>query len=78
MDGINRRGLGAIIGSFALYALVGEARAAAKTGGVARWIDEQQGLAHDHLAALMHQGLQGGGLGGGGRGGGGHGTPEGG
>lgn len=52
MDGISRRELSALIGSFALYALIGEARAASKTR-MARWIDEQQGLAEDLSAGRI-------------------------
>ena len=48
MDALTRRdGMAAILSSFAVYALVGEARAASKRGSVARWIDEQQTLASD-------------------------------
>lgn len=47
MDGISRRDLGAMLGSFAVYALVGEARANPTAGAVSRWIDEQQSLAED-------------------------------
>jgi hypothetical protein len=48
MDLLTRRdGLAAILSSFAVYALVGEARAAWKRGSVAHWIDEQQALASD-------------------------------
>jgi hypothetical protein len=53
MDGISRRDLGAIIGSFAVYALVGEARAKTGKGAIARWIDEQQGLAEDLSAGRI-------------------------
>lgn len=53
MDGVSRRDLGAIISSFAVYALAGEARAASTRGTVARWIDEQQGLAEDLSAGRI-------------------------
>ena len=48
-----REGLATILSSFAVYALVGEARAASSRGGVARWIDEQQTLASDLAAGRI-------------------------
>jgi hypothetical protein len=53
MDGISRRDLGGIVGSFAIYALIGEARAASKGHAIGRWIDEQQGLAEDLSAGRI-------------------------
>ena len=48
MDLMTRRdGLATILSSFAIYALVGEARAASQRGSIARWIDEQQTLASE-------------------------------
>ncbi|NNM77423.1 hypothetical protein HJG53_10950 [Sphingomonas sp. ID1715] len=46
-----REGLASILSSFAVYALVGEARAA--TGSIGRWIDEQQALAEDLAAGRI-------------------------
>lgn len=53
MDGISRRDLGAMLGSFAIYALMGEARAARGAGGMARWIGEQQALAENLSAGRI-------------------------
>ncbi|HEV2570054.1 hypothetical protein [Sphingomonas sp.] len=55
MDPLTRRdGLATILSSFAVYALVGEARAASKRGNVARWIDEQQALASSLAAGRIN------------------------
>src|SRR5690349_21642503 len=52
MDILTRReGLGAILSSFAVYALLGEAQA--KAGTIGRWIDEQQALAEDLAAGRI-------------------------
>ena len=52
MDALTRReGLGAILSSFAVYALLGEA--GAKAGTMRRWIDEQQALAEDLAAGRI-------------------------
>jgi hypothetical protein len=53
MDGITRRDLGGMLGSFAVYALLGEAQAAPKRGGISRWIEEQQALADDLSAGRI-------------------------
>jgi hypothetical protein len=54
MDGVSRRDLGGMIGSFAAYALIGEARAVTPGRGVVgQWIEEQQALAEDLSAGRI-------------------------
>jgi hypothetical protein len=54
MDPLTRReGLATILSSFAVYALMSEARAARRRGSVARWIEEQQTLASDLAAGRI-------------------------